>query len=166
MMRGARTTTGALAAAAAAAALLGGCGEGGPKRDAAGAIEQAGTTRLLNLRAGDCASNLRERLENPDGGHNGVPEVTAVNCAAEHDAEVLLTAPLGGGEWPGFQIVDGEGARGRSGLQPRLVRIKRAAGPLTIVSFRPTKPRWDFEDQHEILFIALFDKRQRGHAPK
>jgi hypothetical protein len=153
-------------ALAAAGALLGGCGEDGPRRDAAGAIAQAGDTRLLKLRAGDCASNLRERLENPDGGHNGVPKVTAVNCSAEHDAEVLRIAPLGGGEWPGFEIVDGEAARGRSQLQPRLVRDKRAGGPLTIVSFRPTQPRWDFEDQHEILFVALFDRRQRGHAPK
>lgn len=165
MMRGARTAIGTLALAAAAA-VLGGCGEDGPKRDGAGAIAQAGETRLLTLRVGDCVSNLRERLENPDGGHNGVPKVTAVNCSAEHDAEVLLTAPLGGGDWPGFSIVEGEAARGRSQLQPRLVRIKRAGGPLQIVSFKPTQPRWDFEDQQEILFLALFDKRQRGHAPR
>lgn len=153
-------------ALAVAIAVLAGCGDDGPRRGPAGAIEQAGDTRLLNLRVGDCVSNLRERLENPDGGHNGVPKVTAVNCSAEHDAELLLVARLGGGAWPGFQIVDGEGARGRSQLQPRLVRIKRAAGPLQIVSFRPTQPRWDFEDQHEILFIALFDERRRGHAPR
>jgi hypothetical protein len=152
-------------ALAAAGALLGGCGDDGPRRDGAGAIAQAGETRLLNLRAGDCVSNLRERLEHPDGGHNGVPKVNAVNCAAEHDAEVLLVAPLEGDDWPGFEIVDGEAARGRSELQPRLVRAKRAGGPLQIVSFRPTQPRWDFEDQHDILFIALFEKRQRGHAP-
>ena len=165
MMRGATTAIGTFALAAAAAGLLGGCGEGGPKRDGAGAIEQAGETRLLTLRAGDCVSNLRERIENPDGGHNGVPKVTAVNCSAEHDAEVLLIARLGGGDWPGFSIVEGEAARGRSQLQPRLVRAKRAGGPLQVVSFKPTQPRWDFEDQHEILFLALFDKRQRGHAP-
>ncbi len=158
------TTGRSLLALAVAGAVLAGCGEGAPKRDAAGAIEQAGDTRLLNVRAGDCVRNLRERLEHPDGGHNGVPEVTAVNCSAEHDAEVLRIAPLGGGEWPGFEIVDGEAARGRNELQPRLVRIKRAAGPLTIVSFRPTKPRWEFEHQHAIFFIALFDKRRRGPA--
>jgi hypothetical protein len=165
MVSGATTRRG-MVALAAAAAVVGGCGEDGPKRDAAGAIEQAGDTRLLNLRVGDCVSNLGERLRNPDGGHNGVPNVTAVNCSAEHDAEVLRIAPLGGGEWPGFQIVDGDGARGRAELQPRLVRIKRTAGPLRIVSFRPTQPRWDFEDQHEILFIALFEEPRRGHAPK
>jgi hypothetical protein len=148
------------------AVLLGGCGEDELRRDATGAITQAGETRLLNLRVGDCASNLRERIGNPDGGHNGVPKVTAVNCSAEHDAEVLRIAALGGGEWPGFSIVDGEGARGRSELQPRLLRIERARGPLKIVSFRPTQPRWEFEDQHEIVFLAFFDKRQRGHAPK
>ena len=152
--------------ALAAGALVAGCGEDGPKRDAAGAITRAGDTRLLTLRVGDCVSNLRERLENPDGGHNGVPNVTAVNCSAKHDAELLLTAPLGGGEWPGFSIVEGEAARGRSRLQPRLLRAKRAGGPLEIVSFTPTQPRWDFEDQHEILFLALFERSRRGAAPK
>jgi hypothetical protein len=151
--------------ALAASALLGGCGERGPQRDAAGAIAQPGDTRLLTLRVGDCVRNLGERLEHPDGGHNGVPKVTAVNCSAEHDAEVLLEAELGGGAWPGFSIVEGEAARGRSQLQPRLVRVKRASGPLQIVSFKPTQPRWDFEDQHEILFLALFAKAQRGAAP-
>jgi hypothetical protein len=164
MMRGSRTALGALALIAAA--LLGGCGGDGPARDGAGAISRSGDTRLLSLRVGDCMSNLRERLGNPDGGHNGVPKVTAVNCSAEHDAEVLLTAQLGGGDWPGFAIVDGEAARGRLQLEARLERIERAGGPLQVVSFRPTQPRWDFEDQHEILFIALFGKRQRGHAVK
>jgi hypothetical protein len=159
------TTRRSWLALAAAGTVLAGCSGGAPKRDAAGAIEQGGDTGLLNLHAGDCVANLRERLESPDGGHNGVPEVTAVNCSAEHDAEVLRIAPLGGGGWPGFAIVDGEAARGRNDLQSRLVRIKRAAGPLTIVSFRPTKPRWDFEDQHEIVFVALFDKPRRGPAP-
>lgn len=161
MLRGARATTVVLAAA-----LLGACGGSGPERAASGAISRAGDTRLLNLRAGDCVSNLRERLENPDGGHNGVPEVTAVNCAAEHDAEVLFVAGLGGGSWPGFSIVEGEAARGRAALQPRLLRAKRAGGALEVVSFKPTQPRWDFEDQHEIVFLALFDRRQRGPAPK
>src|SRR3982750_1492998 len=95
-------------ALAAASALLAGCGGDGPRRSGAGAITRAGETRLLNLRVGDCVSDLRERLEHPDGGHNGVPKVTAVNCAAEHDAEVLLVAPLDGDDWPGFAIVDGE----------------------------------------------------------
>jgi hypothetical protein len=156
------TTTMALAAAA----LLGGCGEGGPKRGASGAIEQAGDTRLLTLRTGDCVGNLLESLDNPDGGHNGVPKVTAVNCSAEHDAEVLAITPLGGSEWPGFTIVDGEAARGRQHLQARLERSEDAGGPLKLVAFRPTRERWEFEDQHAIVFLALYDKRQRGPGPK
>ena len=66
----------------------------------------------------------------------------------------------------GLPIVEGQAARGRSQLQPRLVRAKRAGGPLQIVSFKPTQPRWDFEDQHEIVFLALFESPQRGPAPK
>ena len=95
-----------------------------------------------------------------------MPKVTAVQLLGRARRRGLRIAALGGGEWPGFSIVEGEAARGRSQLQPRLVRAKRAGGPLQIVSFKPTQPRWDFEDQREILFIALFDKRQRGHAPK
>jgi hypothetical protein len=154
------------ALALAAAALLAGCGDEGPERGAAGAIEQPGEARLLALRAGDCMSNLRERLEHPDGGHNGVPKVTAVNCSAEHDAEILRVTALGDGAWPEFPVVDGEAARGRQQLRARLSRAKAAGGPLTLVSFRPTQERWDFEGQRAIYFIALYDKRQRGPGPK
>ena len=149
-----------------AAALLGGCGEGEPARDPGGAIDQASETRLLELRAGDCIADLRDSLKHDDGGHNGVPKVTAVKCTAKHDAEVLRVTQLGDGPWPDFVIVNGEAARGRQELRPRLARAERAGGPLEIVSFRPTQPRWDFEDQHAIYFIALFDKPQRAPAPR
>src|SRR4051794_28198276 len=120
MTRGATTRWGALALAAAA--LLAGCGEGEPERDQAGTITTAADTRLLNLRAGDCVSNFRDRLEHPDGGHNGVPKVTAVNCSAAHDAEILIVQKLdeAGQKWPGYAIVNGEGARRRLQLQSRL----------------------------------------------
>ncbi len=159
-------TTRRLAVAAAAAALLGGCGEDGPQRDAAGAIERAGDTRLLELRIGDCIGNLRERLENPDGGHNGVPKVTAVACSEQHDAELVKLARLDDSEWPGFSIVDGEAARGRQQLAPRLARVKQPGGQVTVVSFRPTRERWNFEHQRAIYYLVLFDQPRRGAAPK
>jgi hypothetical protein len=149
-----------------AATLLAGCGDDPPKRDATGAIEQPGEARLLSLRAGDCMSNFRDRLEHPDGGHNGVPKVTAVSCSAEHDAEILRIARLDDGEWPGYEVVDGEAAGTRQELHPRLVRIKQADGALTLVSFRPSEDRWNFEDQRTNYFVALYKKPRHGSAPK
>jgi hypothetical protein len=161
-----RALAGSLAPVAAAM-LLAACGDNPPKRDAAGAIDKPGDTRLLKLRVGDCVANLRHSLDNDDGEHNGVPQVKAVNCSQSHDAEILVIAPLGGGAWPGYEIVDGEAARGRQQLQPRLLRIKQADGPLTLVTFRPSQERWEFEHQHVIQYLALYDgKPQRGHAPK
>jgi hypothetical protein len=166
MTRGATTRRGALVLAATA--LLAGCGEGEPERDQAGTITTAADTRLLNLRAGDCVSNFRDRLEHPDGGHNGVPKVTAVKCSASHDAEVLLVQKLdeAGEKWPGYTIVNGEGARGRQQLQPRLQRIKRADGQVTVVAFRPSDDRWVYEDQYSIYYLALYAKPQTGSAPE
>src|ERR1044072_9183360 len=125
MTQGATTRWGAVALAAAA--LLAGCGEGEPERDQAGTITTAADTRLLNLRAGDCVSNFRDRLEHPDGGHNGVPKVTADSCSQAHDAEVLLVQKLdeAGQKWPGYAIVNGEGARGRQPRQPRVPALKQ-----------------------------------------
>jgi hypothetical protein len=159
-------TTRRLTLAMAAAALLGGCGEDGPQRDAAGEISKAGETRLLELRTGDCVSNLRERLSNPDGGHNGVPKVTAATCSQEHDAELVKIARLDDGDWPGFNIVDGEAARGRLQLAVRLARVKKFGGRVKIVSFRPTRERWDFEGQRAIYYLALFEEPQRSAAPR
>jgi hypothetical protein len=160
------STTRRLTLTLAAAALLTGCGEAGPKRDAAGRITAAGDARLLKLRTGDCISNLRDRLEHPDGANNGVPKVTAVKCISAHDAELVKIAPVAGKAWPGFVIVDGEAARGRLQLAVRLARAKAAGGRVEIVSFRPTKQRWEFEQQHAIYYLALYDKRQRKPTPK
>ncbi len=159
-------TTGRITLALAAAALVGGCGEDGPVRNAAGKITQSGETRLLKLRVGDCATNLRERLDNPDGANNGVPKVTAVNCARKHDAELLLKAPFSEKEWPGFQIVDGEAARGRLQLAVRLARAKQAGNSIRVVSFRPTRERWNFEGQRAIYYLALYEQGKRGHTPR
>lgn len=154
----------ATACATAAALLVGGCGASGPTRGAGGTIVQAGETRLLDLRVGDCVGDLRKSIDEPDGGHNGDLQVTAVPCAQWHDGEVLRISSVGAdvakGPWPGSHVVDGEAARGREALRARL--SASGAGTSTLVSFRPTQERWEFEDQRAILFIALFDQRRRG----
>jgi len=152
----------AWAPALLAALLIAGCGESEPDRDSAGRIQGPGEVRLLKLHVGDCVSNLRTSLDDPDGGHNGVPKVKAVPCSQRHDGEVLKIAKIGDGGWPGFPVVDGESARGRQELQPRLTAAGRGAGKLTLVSFRPTQERWEFEDQHEIFYLVLHREPQTG----
>ncbi len=161
-----RALTSALALAAAA--LLSACGDPpAPQRDGAGAISKSGEASLLKLRRGDCIADLRERLEHPDGGHNGVPRVQGVRCAQPHDSEVLEIAPISeGDDWPGEAIVAGEAARGRPALQARLDRAARQtgarAGQLTLLTFKPIQERWEFEDQHEIVYLVLYRDPQRG----
>ncbi|MEA2241737.1 MAG: hypothetical protein QOD24_1293, partial [Solirubrobacteraceae bacterium] len=87
------------APALAATLLLAGCGaKPAPQRDDAGAIVKAGEISLLKLHEGDCVGDLRERLDNPDGGHNGVPRVQGVPCAQPHDGELLDIAPIDDGD--------------------------------------------------------------------
>jgi hypothetical protein len=150
------------ALALVAALLLASCGDGEPERDAAGQIAGTAEVLLSKLRAGDCVGNLRHSLANPDGGRSGLPDVKAVACSKAHDAEVLKVAELGDGDFPGEQIVLGEVARGRQELQPRLASAGDARGKLTLVSFRPTQDRWEYEDQHEIVYLVLYAKAQRG----
>lgn len=161
----------ALAAVAAAAvvAAVAGCGKAAVKRDAAGKVSTAGHTNLLKLRAGDCVSDLRKQLvENPTSSDNGVPTVNALPCAQPHDAEVLTISRIAGKDWPGSSIVDGEAARVREALRARLSRLQNATPGehLAFVSFRPTQDRWEFENQHQIVFAVLFAKAQRGPAAK
>lgn len=153
-------------AALAAALAIGACGAAHPKRDAVGTIDSSGRTRLLHLRTGDCVADLRLSIDNPDGGHNGVPLVKAVPCIDPHDAQVLLVSPLGGGSWPGEDIVGGATAQGRTTLRTRLDRLS-AADPhhqLQLYSFFPTQERWEFENQHKIMFLVLYPDKQRGAA--
>jgi hypothetical protein len=154
----------ATACATTAALMLGGCGDAGPARGASGAITKSGKTRLLDLRVGDCVGNLRKSIDEPDGGHNGDLQVTAVPCTDSHDGEVLRISSVGAdvakGPWPGSHVVDGEAARGRDALQARLTAP--GTGKITLVSFRPTQERWEFEDQRTIVFLALFATQRRG----
>jgi hypothetical protein len=156
------------AVALGAAALLAACGgPAPPQRDGAGAVAKAGQISLLKLREDDCVADLRERIDNPDGAHNGVPRVRAVPCAAAHDGEVLQIAPIDDGEdWPGEAIVAGEASRGRPALQQRLDRVARRtgahAGQLTLLTFKPIQERWEFEGQHEIFYLLLYQRPQRG----
>ena len=151
-----------------AATLLAACGGSTPpRRDAAGAVAKAGKISLLKLREGDCVGDLRARIDNPDGGHNGVPRVRAVPCAEPHDGEVLRIAPIDAAkDWPGEAIVAGEAARGRPALQQRLDSVARRtgarAGQLTLLTFKPIQQRWEFEDQHEIVYLVLYKQPQRG----
>jgi hypothetical protein len=157
-------------AGAGVVAAVAGCGAKAPaERDGAGKISKAGAENLLKLRAGDCASDMRKQLiDEPTSLNNGVPTVNALPCSALHDAEILLVAGLGDGGWPGSSIVDGEAARGRETLRARLSRLQ-AANPgsrLTLISFRPTQDRWEFEHQHQIVFAVLYAQPQRGAAAK
>lgn len=159
------TTTRRLALTAVAAItialLLAACGRSAPQRDGAGAITKAGRSSLLDLRAGDCVTDLREQIENPDGGHNGVPSVTAAPCTQAHDGEVLLVAAVGGDSWPGFSIVNGEAARNRPAIHKRVAAARSGQGA-RLLTFKPTEERWNFEDQREIFYLVLYEQPRRG----
>jgi hypothetical protein len=162
-----RMLAGALALAVATAALAACGSKPAPVRDGAGAVTKAGEISLLKLREGDCVGDLAERVDNPDGGHNGVPRVQAVPCGEPHDGEVLQIAPIDSGDdWPGEAIVAGEASRGRPALQERLDRAASKAdapaGQLTLLTFKPIEQQWEFEHQHAIFYLVLLKRRQRG----
>lgn len=154
-----RLLAGALTAAVSV--LLAACGAGDPQRDSSGAITEPGQTRLLTLRVGDCVADLRTGFDDLDRGRNGVPLVRAVSCSERHDGEVLKIAAIGGERWPGYGVVKGEAARSRPALKRRLSAAD-APGGVTLISFSPSEERWNFEDQHEIVYLALFAQPRRG----
>lgn len=145
----------------AVSVLLAGCSSGDPQRDSSGAIAEPGQTRLLKLRAGDCAADLRNSFDDLDRGANGVPLVRAVPCSKPHDGEILQIGPIDGEQWPGYGVVNGEAARSRPALRQRL-SAANVPGGVTLISFSPSKERWNFEGQHEIVYVALFAQPQRG----
>jgi hypothetical protein len=96
--------------------------------------------------------------------------VQGVPCAAIHDGEGLEIAPIAEGEdWPGEAIVAGEASRGRPAPQQRLDGAARRsgakAGQLTLLTFKPIEQRWEFEHQHEIVYLVLYREPQRGSLP-
>ena len=155
---------------AAAATLLAACGDDEPsvQRDASGALAAPAEMLLIDLHVGDCVANLRTAYENDDGGHNGVPEVRAVPCSHLHDGEVLQIKRITETSYPGTQIVDGEASLGRLELEQRLdrARIKsedlRRRREFQLLTMRPDDNRWEFENQRDIFYLALFAKPRRG----
>ena len=136
-----------------------------PERDAAGTITKAGKAGLLKLRAGDCMTDLRERLDEPRRRRQ--------RRAEGHGRQLRRAARRGDPH-------DRDARRARSGrvrdrrrrgaravarsCEPRLVTAA-GRGPgerLTFVAFRPTQERWDFENQHAIVYLVLYAKPQRG----
>jgi hypothetical protein len=155
---------------AAAATLLAACGDDEPsvQRDAGGALAAPAEMLLIELHVGDCVANLRTAYENDDGGHNGVPQVRAVPCSYLHDGEVLQIKRITETSYPGTQIVDGEASLGRLELEHRLDRARlraedlRRRRELQLLTLRPDDNRWEFENQRDIFYLALFAKPRRG----
>ena len=163
----ARRALGALLAAAAT--LLAACGDDeAVRRDATGALAAPAEMLLTKLRFGDCVGNLRTAFYNDDGGHNGVPLVRAVPCSYLHDGEVLQIKRITETSYPGTQIVDGEASLGRLELRKRLDRARirsqdlRRRREFELLTFRPDDNRWDFENQRDVFYLALFAKPRRG----
>jgi hypothetical protein len=54
-------------------------------------------------------------------------------------------------------------------LQARLNRAARVTdtrpGQLTLLTFKPIQERWEFEDQHEVVYLLLYKQPQRGSLP-
>jgi hypothetical protein len=155
---------------AAAATLLAACGSDEPpaRRDATGALTAPAEMLLIELHLGDCVANLRTAFDNDDGGHNGVPEVRAVPCSYLHDGEVLQIKRITETSYPGTQIVDGEASLGRLELEQRLYRARlrseglRRRREFQLLTLRPDDNRWDFENQRDVFYLALFAKPRRG----
>ena len=154
---------------AAAATLLAACGDDEPvRRDATGALAAPTEMLLIDLHLGDCVANLRTAYNNDDGGHNGVPTVRAVPCSYLHDGEVLQIKRITETSYPGTQIVDGEAALGRLELEQRLDRARlhskdlRRRREFELLTLRPDDNRWDFENQRDVFYLALFAKPRRG----
>ena len=121
------------------------------ERDPSGRVREAGTESVFDLRVGDCVNDLEETTA----------EVTVevVPCSQPHDAEVISSFELPGGDYPGedsiFRVADRRCSR-------ELDAVTGAQGA-EVFYFYPTEQSWGTGDR-QVNCVALFSQPRRGSA--
>jgi Domain of unknown function (DUF4190)/Septum formation len=98
------------------------------ERDPGGRVREAGTESVFDLRVGDCVNDLEETTVEV--------AVEAVPCSQPHDAEVISSFELPGGDYPGedsvFRVADRRCSR-------ELDAVAGAGGPTRSTSIPPSR---------------------------
>lgn len=132
------------------AALIGlvACGDGGPSRDASGAIQEAGEASVFALKVGDCFDDTDAT------GVGVVAEVPVVPCDDPHDNEVFHQFDMNGSVYPG-QDAALEGSLGPCLAQfLPFVGIDYFESELEIFPITPTEASWAAGDR--TVYCALY----------
>jgi len=124
---------------------------GGDDRDDSGEIEEEGEVSVFDLRVNDCLTDLPE-------GEGEQTSIKATPCDKPHEAQVFTIIDLGGGDYPGNEVVSG---KARRGCPARLRRLKPAV-EVGLYNFQPTEESWDSRDDHSISCIAVYEKPVTG----
>ena len=120
------------------------------ERDPSGRVREAGTESVFDLRVGDCVNDLEETTE---------VSVEVVPCSQPHDAEVISSFELPGGEYPGedsiFRVADRRCSR-------ELAAVAGAQGGQPFY-FYPTEQSWGTGDR-QVNCVVLFTQPRQGSA--
>jgi hypothetical protein len=112
----------------------------GPDRNAAGAIRDERSIRVVDLRAGDCLKNLDEQ--------SGT-RVDVLPCAEPHSSEIIAVFTLPDGPWPGSANTD---VYGEEGCAPHFTAAKVDEKAYRLLTSEPTFGDWP--EHRDVLCIA------------
>lgn len=121
------------------------------ERDPSGRVREAGSESVFDLRVGDCANDLEETAMEVS--------VDVVPCSQPHDAEVISSFELPGGDYPGDDSIFGVADRRCSRELAALAGAQR----LEPFYFYPTEQSWRLGDR-QVICIALSPQPRRGSA--
>lgn len=117
-------------------------------RDDSGAIVEAGTLNIVDVRVGDCF-DLNDGLDVEEVG-----EIRAIPCDEPHDFEAYHTTDLADGDYPSRAVLDAETEAACLPSFEAYVGSDYATSELYVTSFEPTAAGWDDGDRGILCVVS------------
>ncbi|MFG2621377.1 DUF4190 domain-containing protein [Streptomyces sp. NPDC048507] len=138
-----------------------------PKRDTSGQVTDSGSSKVNDIRAGDCFDTNGDLTEYQDkDGAQASPSVSVVPCAQPHEGEAYAVFDLPGGAYPGSDkvVAMAEEKCGGTLLTDYVGNDPKLAAKLDVYYYFPQAATWTLGDRKVTCFLGDSSGASTGSA--
>lgn len=136
-----------------------------PKRDTSGQVTDSGSSKVNDIRTGDCFNTNGDlaEYEDEDGGEAAF-SVRIVPCDQPHEAEAYAVFDLDNGSYPGTDKVTATAEAECSGkkLTDYVGKDPKLSKDLEVYYYFPQSTTWAFGDREVTCFVGSSDSTTTG----